>query len=87
LRELEATFAAGHSVLAYQHFAREKRQPYITRQCGRLAAATGAETTFAVQSAHVAFLLAAQPPHLTPVSEALSVVSERWGNRLEVHRF
>lgn len=40
--ELAATYEGGASILAYQHFPREKREPYTRRRMRQLRSATGA---------------------------------------------
>ena len=53
------TFMSGSSVLIYQHFPRQKRDPFIARTAEDLRLRTGAATVFSYRTPHVLFLLAA----------------------------
>jgi hypothetical protein len=79
--EIAEAFRRGHSVVVLQHFAREKREAHISRLLHRLAEETGG-APFALGSANVAFLGAAQPEHAEGLSRASSRLSRRWGTRL-----
>jgi hypothetical protein len=61
--ELARTFAAGHSVLVYQHYPRVERRPYARRLAGEVGAVTGAAATWTFSTPSVLFLLAAQARH------------------------
>jgi hypothetical protein len=61
--EIAATFAAGHSVLVYQHFPREARAGFITRLKADLGELLPAAAVTAYCTPHVAFLMVAQPAH------------------------
>ena len=66
--EVEATYAAGHSVLVYQHFTRERREVRLERLTRELAAVASGAAIWSFETAHVAFLLLAQPRHTTLVA-------------------
>lgn len=61
--ELKATLVAGHSVLVYQHFAREERQGHLRRLGTQLGEMAPDATVWVFETAHVAFLLVVQPQH------------------------
>jgi hypothetical protein len=61
--ELWQTFDAGHSILLYQHFARKKRDPFVSETAEHLQAVTGVPEVIPYRTAHVVFFLVAQPNH------------------------
>jgi hypothetical protein len=68
--EVAKTYAAGHSVLVYQHFPREARQGFISRlKVDLIELSPGAMVT-AFCTPHVAFLLVAQPTHAAQLDPA-----------------
>lgn len=74
LSELADTYAAGKSVVVYQHFAREERRAHLDRLSGALYSAAPGADRWIVETAHVAFLLLVQPSHqsLLPVETLLT---------------
>lgn len=80
--EVKRAFAAGRSVLIYQHFPRVKRDSYIERRTRDLATHTGSPAVFALATSFVLFLLAAQVKHLGAIQSALGTVVERWPNQI-----
>jgi hypothetical protein len=87
--EIEDSFSAGHSLLIYQHFPREKRDPYIKSKARELAEKTGAREVFSFRTPRVLFLLAAQNEHLRFFQGRAKVVTKVWGSqiRLTTHEF
>jgi hypothetical protein len=83
--EVEETFRLGHSVIVFQHFAREERTAHLRRLIEGLREATGADP-FALRSAHVAFLCAPQLVHERRLWNATRELTERWGSRLALVR-
>jgi len=77
-QELTDSYQAGHSVLVYQHFARERRDTYIDRMSQRLADATAAREILAFQTHHVVFFLAPQHAMTEFYADRMRVVSARW---------
>jgi hypothetical protein len=79
--EVEESFRLGHSVIVFQHFAREERTAHVSRLLSRLGEATGADV-FALRSAHVAFLVAPQIAHEDRLRQVARELTERWDPRL-----
>lgn len=78
IQEARSFYAAGKSVLVYQHFARVKRTNFL-QQCGdRLREAMPDAQLWAFPTKHTAFLLAVQPEHVSILEPAARAVSERW---------
>jgi hypothetical protein len=84
-REVEETFRLGHSVIVFQHFAREERTAHLRRLLDGLGETTGSDA-FALRSAHVAFLCAPQLVHERRLRNAARDLTERWGPRLALVR-
>jgi hypothetical protein len=80
--EVQECARRGHSVIVFQHFAREKREPYVARLLDRLTAETQLESAFALRSANVAFLFAAQATHAERLEAAGRHSATAWGGRL-----
>jgi hypothetical protein len=76
--EVRETFAAGASVLVYQHFPREARAAYIERLVERLRVETGASAIFSFSTPFVLFLLAAHERHTTSFREVVRKLPLRW---------
>lgn len=72
------TFAAGSSVLIYQHFIRENRAGYVTRMTDELRERTRAATVFSFRTPHVLFLLASQKRHADAFRKRLVVIRSAW---------
>jgi hypothetical protein len=81
--EVANTYGRGHSVIVFQHFAREERSGHIRRLLERLAELTGAQT-FALRSANVGFFFAAQQGHGGALNGAAEKLARRWGPRLQL---
>lgn len=77
--EVCSTFMTGASVLIYQHFPREKREPYIARRAEDLRQRTGAATIFSYRTPRVLFLLASQDRHSNGFRSQLTAVCAAWG--------
>jgi len=74
-----ATYSAGHSVLIYQHFAREGRNAYVARLGFRLRRVAPDALLWEFRTSHVVFFLLAQPRHDSQVQSAAVAVA-RWKN-------
>ena len=85
--EVEVAAARGHSVLAYQHFPRAKRDPYIEQKAREMGQRCGSSTVLAFRTAHVVFLLAAQPAHEAALVAAAEEVGRRWKGQIVVSSF
>ena len=78
LRTLAAAFAAGHSLLVYQHFPREKREVFIARVATALRQEAGASAIWSLRTPRVVSFLATQPTHEECLRRRIPQVSERW---------
>lgn len=85
--EVKATFAAGHSLLIYQHFPRRPRLPFIRQLVDRFRATTGAHSVFSYCTSHVVFFLVPQAAHEEHFRERSDGVVEAWGQRISVQQF
>ena len=75
LDEIAETYAAGHSVLVYQHFARQKRTEFVSEKCSLVGNLCQARVlTFATP--HAFFLLAVQPRHEPNIEASMRRVKE-----------
>ncbi|MCS0496865.1 hypothetical protein NVS89_17335 [Ancylobacter sp. MQZ15Z-1] len=78
LDEAAAFYAAGKSLLIYQHFPREKREAFIASCAARLYAVAPAATLCAFRTAHVVFLLLNHPESPAALTEAAQLASTKW---------
>jgi hypothetical protein len=85
-RELIDTCRAGHSVLIYQHFPREKRDPFVRARAQTIGMHVGAEEVISFRTAHTAFFLAPQPDRLDYFLERSGQVQEQWGRQIRLER-
>lgn len=83
-REFIQTYAAGHSVLVYQHFPRKPRAEFVRQMAERMQVETNAPSVYAFSTAGVVFLLASQPGHLAHFSRQTNLVQETWGEQIRV---
>jgi hypothetical protein len=81
--EVEGLWAAGCSVLIYQHFRREAHHAFAQRMVSELARRTNAGLCAAFRTSHVLFLLAAQERHQPGVRCAISLLQQRWSGQIE----
>jgi len=81
--ELDAFWAAGASLLIYQHYRRESRPEMTTRLLGELKARVGAPAVTSLSTAHVVFLLATQSAHRPAVEAGLSNITKSWPGQIE----
>ncbi|MCK6526772.1 hypothetical protein L6R50_04195 [Myxococcota bacterium] len=82
-REVEGLWAAGSSVLIYQHYRREPRRPFAERLAGELRSRTGGGLVEAFHTPHVLFLLAAQDRHAGRFGAAIPSLRQRWRGQIE----
>ena len=80
--ELWSTFTRGYSVLLYQHFGRQKRDPFICNTAQQLCLVTGAADVFWFRTSDVAFFLVPQASHHELFQSRVSQVKEVWGNQI-----
>lgn len=75
LDEIAPTFAAGHSVLIYQHFTRQKRSEFVSEKCSLLGNVCQAQVrTFATP--HAVFLLAVQIRHKPNIDVSMRTTND-----------
>lgn len=81
--EVEALWAAGKSLLIYQHFPREKRDSFVQRRLADLESATPGSRVEAFTTSHVVFLMALQPRDQVFREGVIRGVEERWGGEIQ----
>lgn len=84
LREVEALYRAGPSLLLYQHFPRVERASFVRRVAERGLAATGAPLAVSFRARRVLFLLLPQPNEEALYLKRSEVVAGTWGGEIEV---
>jgi hypothetical protein len=78
LDEIADHYAAGRSMLLYQHFPRHvSRETFIGTTANRLRSKLAGSTIWSFETPHVVFLLAAGPDHVGRVEKAASALGER----------
>lgn len=82
--EFAETYAAGHSVLVYQHFVRENRIGFVRRVAERMRVETNAPNIYAFVTSHVVFLLAPRPEHLAHLDRQASLVPVTWEEQIRL---
>jgi hypothetical protein len=76
--EIADHYALGRSILIYQHFPRKPRSVFPNRISGFLRENLPQAQIWSFETAHVAFMLAAQPAHLAGVRAAAEFVEREW---------
>jgi hypothetical protein len=82
--ELVDTYAAGSSVLVYQHFIRENRDRFIMRIASEILQRTGAPAVLAFRTPHVVFLLAMQSVHRAHLERQAAQVAQVWQEQIQL---
>lgn len=80
--EIESAYAAGHSLLVYQHFPRARRGPFIERTSQEWARRLPDSRVHAYQTARVVFFLALHPGHAGGIAVANQLIDSRWGEQI-----
>ena len=83
-QEIQETWAAGCSLLIYQHFRREPRETFAARMVSELHRCCQHPLTLAFRTAHVLFLLVVQPRHETWLQQAVASGLPRWKGQIEM---
>ncbi|MGQ4274953.1 hypothetical protein [Terrihabitans sp. B22-R8] len=89
LDEIAAFYAAGQSILIYQHFPRIEREAFIARCAERLRAIAPNADVWAFRTKHVVFLLLINPRTTAAIEPAAHSATSRWpadfirGHRIE----
>jgi hypothetical protein len=73
--ELAATYAAGHSVLLYQHFPHQEHVAFLDRISADLRTAASGAEVWVFRTPHVAFFLLIHPRHYVALHAASQTVS------------
>ncbi len=76
LDEIAATYAAGCSILIYQHFSRQKRAVFVSEKCALLKGICMGSRVWALATPHAVFLLIGQPEHCAAIESALLDVAK-----------
>ena len=76
--EISDHYARGQSVVVYQHFPREPRPAILARVSGAIHAVLPCSQIWSFETAHVVFMLAAQPTHAARVEAAARVANQHW---------
>jgi hypothetical protein len=82
-QELQNLWHAGCSLLVYQHYRRERREPFAGRLMRELGRCTGARGVEAFRTPHVLFLLAVQDRHAVQLRRAVPVIARRWNGQFQ----
>ena len=77
-QELEMAYAAGHSLVIYQHFARVSRQAFIAGLAAQFAERLSAPLVDSFSTPHVVFFLVARPEHAARFTRAHDEIQQRW---------
>ncbi len=83
-RELAATFAAGHSVLVYQHFPHEKHDQCVMRKKAQIILHTPTTSVIPFETDDVVFLLLVQPAHEEILRRGVEHIRNRWEPEIRV---
>jgi len=82
--EVREAFGAGHSILIYQHFRREKRNRFTARIAARLLRTTSATEVHSFRTSHVVFFLIPRAEHAAHFHRAMARVEETGGDHFEI---
>jgi hypothetical protein len=78
LDELAAFYAAGHSLLVYQHFPRVERERFIAGCASRLRSIAPSASLWAYRTKHVVFLAAINPASGPAAAAAAHRAASAW---------
>lgn len=81
--ELTEAYAAGHSVLVYQHFPRRSRDAFTTELVDRIGRCTGAQYVQAFRTRGVLFVLAVQASAVSHYHTRVPSIAEAWRGVIE----
>ncbi|MGH7630856.1 MAG: hypothetical protein ACREOF_16015 [Gemmatimonadales bacterium] len=80
--EIESAYAAGHSLVIYQHFARVARDAYTVALARQIAERVRAPLVDSLRTSHVMFFLVARPEHTGFFERAHREIDARWGGQI-----
>jgi hypothetical protein len=76
--EISDHYAAGRSVLLYQHFPREHRPTFQDKIASNLSGVLPRSRIWFFGTAHVTFVLAARPEHWHRVTTVVDEIAREW---------
>jgi hypothetical protein len=80
--EIADYYSRGQSVLVYQHFPREQRAKFLVHASSSMGSQLNAPAVWSFETAHAAFLLAAQPAHAAEIQAAAQAIEDnKWTPR------
>ena len=82
--EIRLAWELGSSLLIFQHFPREKREPYVARMARTLKLETSGATIVPLRTPSVLFLLASQPRHLPAIEAAIEIARASWDGLISI---
>ena len=83
-QEIQEVWAAGCSLLIYQHFRHEPRETFAASVVSELRRRTAAPFTEAFRTAHVLFVLVAQARHEGQLRKAIACDLPRWKGQIDM---
>jgi hypothetical protein len=81
-REVSRIWARGLSVVIYQHFPRQARDPFVAGMKRKLEKTTGGSHVMALRTARVVFLIAAQNHHRNRMKRACAEAEQNWTGQI-----
>jgi hypothetical protein len=84
--EVATAFQRGHSLLVYQHFGRQKRDPFIQDLAQEFGKETGVGTVYSFRTPNVVFFLVPQTDHQKLLVQGGEEVERLWGGQISVGR-
>ncbi len=85
-RDVSDTYSAGHSLLVYQHFAREQRDVFVERIADELLSCTYAAAIYSFRTPHVVFFPAARLQHDETFHRQAARTALVWKGQISVQR-
>lgn len=76
--EIALTYSAGHSVLIYQHFPRERREGFIERVGAELTTLAPGAGRWCFRTPYTAFFLLVHQAHLSTLGAAANSAAGKW---------
>jgi hypothetical protein len=82
--EVKQTFAAGHSLLLFQHFPRENHANYMLKRRQEILCHIGSADIYTFSTSSVVYFLASQPTHADRIEKAVKEIEQRWNPLIKV---
>jgi hypothetical protein len=82
--EVRAAYAAGHSLLIYQHFPREERSAFTRRMAFALGDQVGSSIVVSLSTTRVLFLLVPQEGPRPSILRGLDALADNWGGQIRI---